>query len=659
MVKGKIGHPSDNTRLEPLHENGNSDREPGRAVARDGAGTDFGKGLSHRQDGLLEELESAETVGGPRFPGHRIGAERNPGVSRSAGVALRALDGAELGIELRRETCVAHNGASSISTKEKIPPMKQFLKENWLIMIIMVYCFIICFIGAWWGLPYLYHPDEPHTSGTAINMILHRDLNPHMFYYPSFHIYLLTFAFGLFHIIVFFYVLFTTGHLQTILEIKTMLTNSPWIYYFLARIITVFFTVGCVAVIYLIVKRLTNKKIVSAFAGFLFASIPLIVEHSKYGMTDIPFTFWILLSIYFCLKLLERNKSKYYYFACIAGGLAVSSKYFAALVVFPIGLSLLSYSFNSFNFKIIFKNILPFVKHGAIGAMLFIMIFIFTSPFVLLDWHNSSAQIIKNKEHHQTKGHLGGDKLPAIQFYSNNIIENTGYIILVMSALGLIFLKKEGWIVASCPILFIAYISTYKVSFDRYLISLLPLIAISASVLINTVLKFSIDKNNYIKYSIVCLLVVLICIGIIPMVKASIQIDKTFLLPDTRTIAKEWIEANIPSESKIAYEFYCPQLELNKIKNYKLVYSFRLEQKDLTYYLNNSVDYIIVSSSFMDRYMNEQSKYPNEVKFYSDLQNNATLINKISPDKNSTGPVIFIYDLTSYKLKNATMNTRK
>lgn len=60
--------------------------------------------------GFVETPTEAEMVGGHRFVGHRTRTEKNPWVSPSAGVAPRPPTGAELGLELRRETCVAHYG---------------------------------------------------------------------------------------------------------------------------------------------------------------------------------------------------------------------------------------------------------------------------------------------------------------------------------------------------------------------------------------------------------------------------------------------------------------------------------------------------------------------------------------------------------------------
>ena len=44
-------------------------------------------------------------------------------------------------------------------------------------------------IGLDWGLPYLYHPDEPPHVTIILNILKTGDLNPHWFKYPSFRIY--------------------------------------------------------------------------------------------------------------------------------------------------------------------------------------------------------------------------------------------------------------------------------------------------------------------------------------------------------------------------------------------------------------------------------------------------------------------------------------
>lgn len=43
--------------------------------------------------------------------------------------------------------------------------------------------------GLDWGLPYVYHPDEPTHVNIVLEILKTGDLNPHWFKYPSFRIY--------------------------------------------------------------------------------------------------------------------------------------------------------------------------------------------------------------------------------------------------------------------------------------------------------------------------------------------------------------------------------------------------------------------------------------------------------------------------------------
>jgi hypothetical protein len=55
--------------------------------------------------------------------------------------------------------------------------------------------------GISFGLPYLYHPDEPVGAGVAINMVRTGDLNPHSFGYGSLFFYLNALAYGLYFVL--------------------------------------------------------------------------------------------------------------------------------------------------------------------------------------------------------------------------------------------------------------------------------------------------------------------------------------------------------------------------------------------------------------------------------------------------------------------------
>ena len=95
----------------------------------------------------------------------------------------------------------------------------------------------------------------------------------------------------------------------------------------------------------------------------------------------------------------------------------------------------------------------------------------------------------------------------------------------------------------------------------------------------------------------------------------DINSGKILSKKDQKKIAKDWIENNLSNGSKIAYEHYAPQLHINPHNNFTLmnVGWEMIVSKPLSYYKNNSIDYIIITNSFKKRHYNEPNKYVNAI----------------------------------------------
>ena len=102
---------------------------------------------------------------------------------------------------------------------------------------------------------------------------------------------------------------------------------------FSARFFSALCGLGTVLVTYFFGRELLNR-----WAAWIGALVLLSSSHffrfARFGMTDTPLTFFILLSFYFFWK--GRLKNRYLIFSGIALGLAVMTKGLAAFVAFPI-----------------------------------------------------------------------------------------------------------------------------------------------------------------------------------------------------------------------------------------------------------------------------------------------------------------------------------
>ncbi|NTV24476.1 MAG: hypothetical protein HGA85_09015 [Nanoarchaeota archaeon] len=115
---------------------------------------------------------------------------------------------------------------------------------------------------------------------------------------------------------------------------------------------------------------------------------------------------------------------------------------------------------------------------------------------------------------------------------------------------------------------------------------------------------------------------------------------------NTRTVSKEWIEENIPEGSKIAYEFFSPQLSVYPKRRFELMDLGKgyIVDNDYQFYVNQSVEYIIISDHMKKRDYEEPEKYSLQISRYEELAKKARLI-QLFDNADNPGPIIEIYRL--------------
>lgn len=316
------------------------------------------------------------------------------------------------------------------------------------------------------------------------------------------------------------------------------------------------------------------------------------------------------------------------------------------------------YFINIFNFKSNLNKAIIFI---------FIGFFIF-APFVILDPLSSVRDII-----FENRGeHFGAERLPGIQNYvwylTNPLQEGIGGLFFeIFAGLGLMIIiyKKsyEKYLFIIFPILYFLLVGSMKLRFDRWFIPILPFEAIFFGLGFYYTYKYIIEKKIFqdipkiFPFSVTNLIfssfVIIIIIASLPTITSDINEGTKLSKIDTRTIAKNWIENNLPNGSKIAYEYYTPQLHRYPRKNFTLMnletivtvgYNKTIVSKPLSYYKNQSVDYVIISSYYKGRFYNEPERFAAEISRYEELKNMNELI-KIFESNENPGPVIEIYRL--------------
>jgi 4-amino-4-deoxy-L-arabinose transferase-like glycosyltransferase len=179
--------------------------------------------------------------------------------------------------------------------------------------------------GLFWGAPARIdlHPDETvHVMSHALAISL-ADADPHFLNYPSFLIYLIAIFNG------------ALTRLGWVTE--------PWQSYIVARAIVASFGAATAPAVFWLVIEITGSVLAATLSGLWIALLPLHVWESHFAVTDIVMTFWIVVALALSVRLLERSGWRDYALTGAAIGLAIASKYTAALVVVsPLVASLLA-----------------------------------------------------------------------------------------------------------------------------------------------------------------------------------------------------------------------------------------------------------------------------------------------------------------------------
>ena len=176
-----------------------------------------------------------------------------------------------------------------------------------------------------WGAPGRIdlHPDETEHVMSHALAISFADPDPHFLNYPSLLIYLIALA---------------NGALTRLGAV-----TAAWQSYVAARGIVAAFGALTAPAAFWLGRELGGSLLGAAIGGLWVTLLPLHVWESHFAVTDVVMTFWIVITLAASVRLLRDGSRRAYVFVGVALGLAVASKYTAALVaISPLAATLLA-----------------------------------------------------------------------------------------------------------------------------------------------------------------------------------------------------------------------------------------------------------------------------------------------------------------------------
>ncbi|MFH1141747.1 MAG: phospholipid carrier-dependent glycosyltransferase [Chloroflexota bacterium] len=481
--------------------------------------------------------------------------------------------------------------------------------DTWMLLGILILAISLRLWGINFGLPYLYHPDEPPYVAIAQDIFKSGDLNPRFLNYPSLFFYLNALVY-----IPYFVAGKLAGLFQvpsdipapSMLAMGTGLTLMPSTF-LLGRLLTATFGIGSVALVFLLGRQLTSSTMAASLAALMMAISPSNVANSRFITPDTFLVFFAMLSLWGAVKVFQQGKLSHYLLTGVAVGLTISTKYNGALIVLP----LLAAHF--------IRHRLGGLRHPRLymGLGLGAATFFLTTPFALLDYQRFLTDFQFEAGHYST-GHPGMEG-NTLGWYLSYLWQVEGLATL-LAALGVVWglytRRRELILLSIFPVFYFAFINSFAVRNDRTLLPLTPfLFLLASSLLVGLFRRSSAGHPNprrWLRLVAVALALASLAWPAMQTVKNNLQLTTV----DSRETARIWIEDHVPSGARIAIESYAPYVDPQRFS----VQAFgKMIDHTPEWYRANGFDMLVFSQGMFARFFEEPERYSNEVSQYEDL----------------------------------------
>jgi 4-amino-4-deoxy-L-arabinose transferase-like glycosyltransferase len=430
----------------------------------------------------------------------------------------------------------------------------RFWRDNALFGVILIVAAGLRLWSLDFGLPFLYHIDEPAYVVAALKIAqgnLRLEYPPMS---PSFQqlVYLSLFGF-------LFLANLVRGEIRTPGEFSQIYQLDPSDFYLLARSVSVICSLAAIVVLFFLVRRLRDRT--TALLAALFLAVCFLdVRHAHFVEPYSMLTLFALLAVYFAHKHIAGGEVRYLLFSGLLTGLAIGIRIsMATLILVPLYAAVFRWfsSGQPRQWISLLKNMALLGLAGITGLLIGV-------PGLIVNFSNTLDTIL-----HQS-ALASGDRgfyglvfsdLPTWQFYLVILELAWGVPLLLAIVLGIFRQlqthRAQDILLAIFPLTFgmiLLAASASSSAFARYLVPVLPFLAFLAADGIVWLVGVIFQKKSP-KFQQLAVISSALLLIAVPLMR-SVRLDYLWTQSDTRTQAKQWIESNIPEGSQLAIQWH-------------------------------------------------------------------------------------------------------
>lgn len=415
-------------------------------------------------------------------------------------------------------------------------------KKTYFLIFVLVLAVFLRIWGIGYGLPYFLVNDERALVYGALKMAELKTLIPAL--HPAefsvitpIYNFLMSYIYLIF-LVPFILIKYLTGNFSSFSELGNYFVLNPTPLWLIARIVNAFIGAVTVYLIYLIGKKMFNSLVGLIAALFLSLSL-LHIQLSHFTRTWVPMAFFVCLIMLLSLYIYQSPKRKYYLLMGAVLGLTSGVSIAAIILAAIFFLAHFLSGQGSFWQKL---------KDGNLWSALFVFLFV-AAVFLLI---NPLRYSIFTSSGSSSTLMAGRSLFEYLQGFASNFKALFFFepIISIFSLIGMAFLwfksKKLFFVFLSWPVFWLSAVyfllhDEFLMPSTRFLLLIIPWLIILASYTVYRLMR---------RMSYPVRVIFLILIFSYPMAVA-VKYDYLLAQKDTRILALEWVEKNIPSGTKL------------------------------------------------------------------------------------------------------------
>jgi hypothetical protein len=474
--------------------------------------------------------------------------------------------------------------------------------------------------GVGFGLPRLYHPDEPAyvLQALAVARGLPDGLtfaNPPLFKYVLLAEYALDYAFER---------LVGTAHSQQ--DFVDQFRADPTRLYLIARTTSALFGAGTVVAVLALGVSVGGRR-VGLIAASLSAVAYLLTRESHFGVNDALVTLLVTVGLVICVRVARDGSRTDYLLAGALAGLAFAAKYHGIALLLPLALAHVWGRRGCRHARDVV---------AAVAACLAAAVVAFPSLVT------ETSRVLRDIYVHLYLDAIGGydglDPDGGYAFYARALVVGLGWPLLVAALVGLALSVQRRdrltLVVASLPIALLVVLGAQHLYFARFILPGLPALVVLAAM--------ALDKLFALRPMVG--LAAMVVIGT-PSLIDVVRFDSLLTRPDTRTLAHDWIATNLPLGATLAVDSTPLGPPMSSDNSHQVLVANDWSLFDLTPddYRDRSVEYLVVSSFTSEVRAVDPAREARRLAFYAALPREAAIVAQFRPYSGDREPS-FIYD---------------